>query len=601
MNPDFHFLRPGCFAAVPLLWLLLWWYRRSRARGGAWSRMCDAALLPYVTESGTQRSGRGVGALLGVAAMIAVIALAGPVWERLPVPLFRTESALVIALDLSASMNAADVKPSRLERAKYTVADLLRQRTTGQTALLVFAGQAFVVTPLTSDTQTIAAQLPALDTSIMPVQGSAPAAALELAGKLLQQAGVPAGHVVLITDGGDEDAMARARSTAAGASFRVSVLAVGTRDGAPIADANGGFLKSPHGDIVLSKLDPNALAALATAGKGLYLEAAAGDAELARLHAFVSDDLAAHAQQLEQLSASQWHEVGPWLLLPLLPLAALGFRRGILGLVLAVMLGGALPPNAAAGWWRTPDQAGQAAFRHGDYATAAANFADPAWRAAARYKTGDFSGAATDLAGSESAQAHYNRGNALARQGQFPEAIAAYAAALERAPDDVDARFNKELVEKLLQQQEQKKNKPQQQGQAKDQQKADPNQRSEQQFNGDKGGSSNEQQDNRGASNAGGGAQSQENQHGGDQPSDDANGSGNAARKMQNAKDDKDTPDAATAEATAKRKESEAERAQATEQWLRQVPDDPAGLLRRKFEYQYKQLYGDKPSEVNPW
>lgn len=598
---DFHFLRPIWFLAVPLLCALVWWAIRGRARGGVWSQICDAALLPFVMANDASDLKSRAGWLLTAAGALAIIALAGPVWERLPVPVFRGEAALVIALDLSASMNAADIKPSRLARAKFKVADILRARKTGQTALLVFAAQSFVVTPLTDDGQTLSAQLQALDTSIMPSQGSEPAAALTLAGKLLQQAGMPNGHVLLITDGADPGPLERATKVAASASFRLSVLGLGTLDGAPIPDASGGFAKGQNGALVISHLDGAALQSLAKAGKGVYLEARADDEDVTTLARYLADDRAAHAQRLENLAASQWHEFGPWLLLPLLPLAALAFRRGLLVLLLAVALTGLAPQPAQAGWWQTPDQAGQTAFKDKDYAGAAREFLNPAWRAAARYRAGDFAGAAADLKPDDSALAHYNRGNALARAGHLQDALAAYSEALKHAPEDADAQYNKALIEKLLESKQHQQNPQKQQpGQSQDKKQKSDNERSEQQFDGDQGGSADDGTSN--ASNAAGGARSKDQRHS-DQPKDSAQAKGAAREKINPATEEaaKDEQAQSQAEASSPKTQSEIERAQATEQWLRQIPDDPAGLLRRKFEYQYKQIYGDTPYEGNQW
>ncbi|MBK6660876.1 MAG: VWA domain-containing protein [Proteobacteria bacterium] len=549
MMADFHFLRPAWFLVLPLLLVLVWWAMRTRGRGGVWSRVVDAALLPFIVEGGAVDMKSRAGALLAGAGALAVIALAGPVWDRQPVPVFRTEGALVIALDLSASMNSADIKPTRLERARFKIADILHARKTGQTALLVFAAQAFVVTPLTNDVQTLLAHLSVLEPSIMPSQGSEPAAALELAAKLLNQGGLPNGHVLLVTDGADEAGMARARELAGAGTFNVSVLGVGTADGAPVPDASGDFIKGANGALVMSHLDGPAL-------------------------------------------------------LPLLPLAALAFRRGVLVLLVAVLANGAVPREARADWWRTPDQAGQRAFEHKDYADAAHTFQDPTWRAAARYRAGDFAGASEDLKTSDTALGHYNRGNALARQGQLPDALAAYDAALKIDPKDEDAKFNRALVAKALEQQNQEQQQ-QQDGQQNKQSKQSEGDKSEQQQSGgEKDGQS--EADSSAATNAGGGERSKDKTHN-EQGSEDANANGSARKQadraqMQNDEDKKDGDDqAAHAKPDDKPAGDDAERKQATEQWLGQIRDEPATLLKRKFKYQYEQIYGGKSSETNPW
>lgn len=601
MSSDFHFLRPLWFVLLLPLLGLVWWALRTRAHSSLWSRVCDAALLPFVVQGRVTHLKIGSAVLLFAAGAVAVTALAGPVWQRLPVPVFRADAALVIALDLSSSMTAADIKPSRLARAKYKVADLLRGRTTGQTALLVFAAQSFVVTPLTNDSHTISAQLQALEPAIMPSQGSEPATALALASKLLEQAGMPEGDVLLITDGADEAAMGRAREAALAAGFRLSVLGVGSHDGAPIPDAEGGFTKASNGALVMARLDGSSLQALSQSGRGLYLESRADDSDTSALNRYFDTEHAAHAQRLAELASSQWYEFGPWLVLPLLPLAALAFRRGVLAWSAVLLLTSLNPRPAAAQWWRTPDQLGHHAFQAEDYAAAVQAFDNPTWRAAARYRKGDFAGAAAELKNDDSALAHYNRGNALARQGQLAAAVAAYDDALKRAPDNDDAKFNRDLVAKQLREQQQKEQ-PTQPGQSKPADETASSQRNDQQFGGEQGGES--QPDTPAASSAGGGQKAKDNQRSDDATKKAQSADAARAKLAQPATDadenaDQNGPEQNAQEAHASPEQTE--KNQATEQWLQQIPDDPAGLLRRKFEYQYKQMYGDKPSAGNPW
>lgn len=594
----FHFLRPLWLLALPLFWLLVWRYLRARHAGGAWARICDEALLPFVTavrESSRHHVAVGATVLGGT---LAILAAAGPTWERLPVPVFRGESALVIALDLSRSMNAADVTPTRLERARYRVADLLRLRRTGQTAMVVFAAQSFVVTPLTDDTDTLLAQLQVLDTDIMPSQGSEPATALEQAGRLLTQAGIPSGHVLLITDGATEAALARARDIAADWRHRLSVIGVGTPGGAPVPDRSGGFVKDRTGEIVVSTLDETALRALANAGRGLYLDVGASDAALAGLDELLDADLDAGVQRLEDLASEQWREFGPFLLLPLLPLAALGFRRGVLVLPVALALGLAGAPRpATAGWWATDDQAGSAAWERGEYAAAAEAFEDARWAGAAHYRAGDWAQAAQTLEALDDPQSHYNRGNALARLGKLPEAIEAYDAVLDQDPEHADAAHNKALLEKLLEDERP----PDQQGQN-DEQDGDGESQGSQaadERGGEQGGESSAQPNSADQADAPNDTPGEEASGAGEQSPEQQEAEAQQAEQSEGERDENE--DAREAQLADARNESDAERAQATEQWLRQIPDDPGGLLRRKFEYQYKQLYGDRPYRGEAW
>ncbi len=575
MMAEFHFLRPlWLFALIPF-WLMVWRYWRARRWGGAWSRVCDAALLPFVLTGRTVRGSRLTGFVATVAGTLAIVALAGPVWERLPVPVFRGESALVIALDLSASMNAEDPSPSRLQHAKFKIADILRLRTTGQTALVVFAAQSFVVTPLTDDTETLAAQLQALDTTMMPLQGTEPAAALQHAGQLLQQAGIPRGHVLLITDGADKDALERARTQIAAMHHRVSVLGVGTEEGAPIPDQTGGFLKSPDGEIIVSRLAVAALRALANSGSGMFLDTAADDRDLEAVNDLQNSDLDADLQRLEDLAASQWREFGPWLLLPLLPIAAFGFRRGLL-LVLLAVIAPLVPIDATAAWWLTPDQAAQAAYGKGAYGAAAATFEHRGWRGAAQYRAGAYEVAVTTFSSLDDASAHYNRGNALARLGRFDEAVAAYEQTLEYEPEHADATFNKALIEELIRE----VGPPRPEG-SDDEPADDEADRSER---------------------VDGGGQDPQDFDSDPPPTSDEQ----ATPEGQEPEQEQGTAEQEERESESNRSrlgegESDSERVQATEQWLRQIPDEPGGLLRRKFQYQYERLYGDTPYRGNGW
>ena len=202
---EFHFIRPTWLLALfPYLIILVFMLRNKLSRGN-WSAVCDADLLPYLLQEKPSQNNRWVLTSSAIAAFLVIFALAGPSWQRIPSPVFRNESALVIALDLSRSMDAEDIKPSRLIRARYKIADILKRRKDGQTALLVYSGAAFTVTPLTDDIETIASQLTALSTDIMPSEGDDAELVLKKAVDLFKQAGLQKGQILLVTDGVDLD------------------------------------------------------------------------------------------------------------------------------------------------------------------------------------------------------------------------------------------------------------------------------------------------------------------------------------------------------------------------------------------------------------
>jgi len=322
-----HFLRPAWLAAVPVWLVLVFWAWRTAAPSSPWERLCDPELLPHVVEGGGGRRSRTLFAGAALAGVLALTALAGPAWRELPQPVFRSEAALVVALDVSRSMQAADLVPSRLVRARHKIRDLLAQRTDGATALVAYAGDAFTVTPLTRDTRTIQATLSSLDPDIMPVRGTRTDRAVALARVLLDRSGAVGGRVLLVSDsveGGGVEAAAR-QLVAAGHSL--SVLGVGGVDGAPIPDG-GGFVKDRRGNVVVARLDEADLSRLAAAGGGVYARYSVDRADLARV---LADDPRRAGQSLVPgLEADRWREEGPWLAL-LLVLGVLPlFRRGVI-------------------------------------------------------------------------------------------------------------------------------------------------------------------------------------------------------------------------------------------------------------------------------
>ncbi len=328
----FHFLRPWWLAAlVPLAWLL--WRLLTRPLGWSrWEGLVDPALMPHVLD-GARKGRRRLPVLLTVVGVVAVVALAGPAWRQLPQTVYRGTDALVVVLDLSQSMSSTDLEPSRVERARFKVTDILDRRPDGQTGLVVFADDAFVVTPLTDDVATIRAQLMALTPDIMPVQGSRPDRALELAGELLESAGVTRGSVLLIADAVRPERDGRVARDLADRGFPVSVMGVGTEQGAPVPLARGGYL-TDGGRIVVPGLESGDLEDVAQAGGGRFARLRPGAQDLDRLLAAPAG-AGVDGEATDLTTSDVWREEGPWLLIALLPFAALAFRRGALLLLVA--------------------------------------------------------------------------------------------------------------------------------------------------------------------------------------------------------------------------------------------------------------------------
>jgi Ca-activated chloride channel family protein len=467
---NFHFLYPWWLLLLLPLALLLWQLRRYRgATGGEWNKVVDSRLQPYVIIRGEAVQKDRTWWLAALAGIIAITALAGPAWIKQPQPVHKLQSPLVILLDLSTSMYAQDQKPNRLTRARFKLSDLLEARREGQTALIVYAGDAFAVTPLTQDDDTILAQIKALSPKIMPVPGSRADLALISAGKLFEQAGFSSGDILLLTDGIPKPA--RAASIARGLAakgFDLSIIGIGTENGAPIPLPGGGFLKDRQGTMIVAKLQMRQLRQVADAGKGIAIEATLDDSDLQQmLSRFTRHQSMAVSDSENPLQAQLWRNEGIWLLLLLLPLAALTFRRGWALMLAFVIL--QPTPSHAVEWsqlwqdmWLRSDQQAQRALTSGKPQEAAEKFSNPASRGVANYMAKNYQQSIEDLQQLKSISANYNRGNALARLKKYKKAIKAYDEAIKEDKMHENAIYNRELVRKELEKQQQQKQQEQQ-------------------------------------------------------------------------------------------------------------------------------------------
>jgi Ca-activated chloride channel homolog len=636
---DFHFLRPMWFLALIPFLVILWMLARRKLGGGNWASVCDPELLPHILMHTPSQGRRWPVIVLSLAGMLCILALAGPTWQRLPQPVYRDQSALIIALDLSRSMDATDISPSRLTRAKYKVEDILKQRQTGQTALLVYADEAFTVSPLTDDTATIITQLSALTTDLMPTQGSRADRALHKAMALLEQAGLDRGDILLISDNVHYAATIEAVEALRDKDYRLSVMGIGTAEGAPIPLKGGGFLKNAQGNIVIPKLDSNRLKDLARAGGGLYLAMQVDDQDIKSLMTMLDSHPLTDRAKRTDLKADVWREQGPWLLLLVLPMAALAFRRGYLVVAMLLVFSGQQPVYAVdwSSFWSRPDQQANRALEHGDAQKAAELFTNPAWKGAAHYRAGNYEQALKSLKDLHDVESWYNKGNTLARLGRYPQAIQAYTEALKLNPTHEDARHNLKLIQKALKQQQQQAQSGQGQTQANQSgaqeplsmhppQQARPDDRNQKQ--NDSANANPKQQapqpDDQATVNSTPSSENHEQEqqatstqtepqnstqqhdeaqsiHGEQAKQDQSQGAKpNGARNLESTlegTDESARPDTRRSPTDNVSDESQL----ATEQWLRRIPDDPGGLLRRKFYYQYQQPSRAHSEELEPW
>ena len=400
------FARPWWLLAILPLAAALWHCRRLPVGRSQWMRVVDAHLLPHVLTG--ERDKRSGAAALALAWLLAVLALAGPqldnAGERHAT---RRDSVRVLVVDLSPGV------ASHLERIKLKLHTLLNQPHAGETALLVYADEPYLVVPPTADAAVVARFVPELAVDAMPAAGNRPERALRMAVALLARSGAGTRDIVWLTAEDWRETPAQAEL----ANIRLSVLHAGNAD-APVlrktADRTGGILlamRADHSDLTM-----------------------------------LSDALTAGNRGIR---AGNSTELGPWLLLPLLPLAALRFRRGLLT--------AALPLAVCASFLPQPAEAASMAdidahrlFEAGRFKDAAARFSDARWKAAAHYRAGEYEEAARLLEVFEDPDSMYNRANALARLGRLQDALAGYEAVLRIRPGDADAVFNRDLVRSLL-------------------------------------------------------------------------------------------------------------------------------------------------------
>ena len=566
---NFHFLRPiWLLALIPvLLFFVAMW--RVNSVVTAWDKAIDKNLLPYLLDRSKNASQRTPLILLFAAWALSILALAGPVWEQLPQPVQKKEDALVIVFDLSLSMFAPDHAPNRLDLAKRKMRDILALREEGQTALVVYAGDAHTVTPLTDDVVTIEALVPSLSPNIMPLFGSKPVEAIELAIGLLDGTDANRGKVLLMTDGisgFDEELLIT--ELFAENDYELLIMGIGTEEGAPIRTNDGNFLTDEAGALIIPTLNKNVLQSLANRVSGRYHDIQLADSDLAFL---LSDFELLDEDQMSDVEEEfdVWYEFGPWLLLLVLPIAAMSFRRGwLFSLVLITGSGMMLPSQQAQAleWkdlWMTKDQQAAEAFASEEHSTAALLFEATDWAGAANYKAANYESAVASFSAIDTVDGHYNRGNALALSGNYAESIAAYDMALSLELGHADSLQNKAIVEQLLEQ-EQAENGENQEG---EDQENESEQNSENESDQDS--ESSEQQDQESQE----GDESQQDQEQQNQPPEEQEGS--------ESNSEQNTPSETTNE--------EFEEQQSLEQWLRRIEDDPGELLRRKFRYQYRQ------------
>jgi Ca-activated chloride channel homolog len=451
---SFHFLRPLWLLVIPfaiLIYLLHSFREDIRAR---WKQVIAPELLDHLIVKRTGRWTIRPIHMICLGLILSALALAGPAWRREKPPFAEDKAPLVIALDLSQTMDAIDLDPTRLEHAKLKIRDLLAARNGSRTGLFVYAGSADLVVPLTTDQQLFSMYLDALSTSLMPKRGKDTPQVISGIRDLLQSETVP-GSVLFVTDGIEAQARPVLQRFIESGQNSVLILGVGTSRGAPIRAPGNRFVEDNSGHRVFSKLDVDALRSLSRLGASVTT-LTVDDSDVRWIQRHVQN----HLQTTQENNAqTRWIDDGYWLVLPIAILAALWFRKGWTvqwsrGALAFLLLFQQPTAHDAGHWfldlWMTGDQQGRCYFQKGEFRVAAARFENVLWKGIALSRVGDYTAALDQFASADTPEGWYNQGNALAHLHRFPEAVHAYEQALRARPDWRDAQDNLNLVRSLI-------------------------------------------------------------------------------------------------------------------------------------------------------
>ncbi len=444
---DLTILRPEWLLLLPILLLFGLFQFRKNKTSSSWKTEIDPKFLEFLStnENITQQSFRW---LKWLPLILIILGLSGPAFVSTKQALKSTENPLMVVLDQSFSMGAVDVAPDRHTQAKRKIIDILDNRLADSVGLIVYAGSAHLVSPITKDFSTLYNHLENISPFIMPAPGSNVSAALELATQALEQQGNK-GQILLITDGvepSDSDKVAKKLTN----KYSLSVLAIGTSAGGAIQLPNGGYLKANRNEIVIPALPVDTLQNFAADLDANIMQATIDDTDISNL---IQNNPNEVGESSSQGYAAK--DFGYWFIVLALPFLLLHFRRtqstAISALFLAMAI---LPDKGFADAFKTPDQQGFDEFQQGNYESAAEHFKNEQWKASSLYENGQYEQAAEIWNQFDDAESLYNLGNSLTQMGKYDEAIEAYNNSLEKEYTQ-EAEHNRGIAQQIKEMQQQ--------------------------------------------------------------------------------------------------------------------------------------------------
>ena len=450
---NFTFLYPLWFLTlIPLVVLVLIQRKNKNTTG---------LIAPHIAKQlgmTQKKQGNGFTLSLVLAWVCVTTALAGPSFGYKDSPSFQLSGARVLVMDMSRSVYATDVKPNRLTQEKYKAKDLLPYWKEGMTGLVAYGADSYLVSPLTEDSQTLNNLITNLSPEIMPYQGKGSnlLAAIEQSIEMMTKSGHQQGDIIVLTDGISNQQLDKVMNRVKGTKWRISLLGIGTKNGAPIELPSGQLLTDSSGKTVVATLDSDPLVTLAQATNGVAQLIQSDNSDIETIARLTKTPLEQVTQNSDtQVNSRANH--GYWLLFPLVLFSLLSFRRGMFLALLLVLLpvDKSMANTDVSNSLISNDYTAHQQFEQKDYKAASEQFKSKQWKGAAQYKAGDYKGAIESLTGLDDTQSQYNLANALAQSGQLEEAKEKYESLLKTEPDMKDAKKNLDIVNKALEQKQQ--------------------------------------------------------------------------------------------------------------------------------------------------
>ncbi len=572
---NFHFLRPW-FLLLLLVPMILYFKAKTKQvmTDSAWAKVCDKPLLDFLLIKRAKNSKKSGSLLRLLILLILPISIAGPCWQKQENPALNVDNPLIIALNMSGGMWSKNVYPSRAERAKFLIKDILKGIDATETALEVYSREPFIISPISEDKNLIDSLLPAITYDIMPENGDRLDRAIDLAVERLKNAHYKDGNIIVLTyDVGERfDLALESAAKAADDGYKINVIDINQQKN--------------------SKLEM-----IADKGRGIYV---GYNENLSPLFSAINDVGAYKFKQSKNMQ-TVWFDNGYYLLFLPAILLLYFFRKNAVVLAIILILSA---QNVSAGMFLNNNQEAMQAFEKGDFNTASQKFDDQKWKASAAYKNGEYEKSATIFSTFDDTENLYNYGNALAKSGKIKEAIAKYEEVLKQNPDHEDAKFNLEYLKKQQnqnqQQQQNKKQNEQQQSEQEQQQNSQPqNQESEQnnQQNTEQNNQQeqqqseqNEQQQNSQKDDDRNGEQSADSQTetpaGGQETKDEKNDN-EPLQKDEQTQDSDELEQAQSLSSGDKQNDEEQQQIRARKQKFREIEEDKGGLLREFIKKEY--------------